>query len=1297
MCEGDTAGAESPRNDVQIGLNANSLSSAQPRHCSEPDQETKRFQIATTSKPRGELNVGPEAGRNFHSKVGNMLSRRSFLTGFSAASTCAFGQSVTPASAREMLASVFHIPDRPPVNREQWRTFGRIVLRKLDDSVWIEDGFAVHDGVQGNCEFSFSARAPEGVEEVQIWAGVRCRDRDSRYVFALRGGNNDDLYLARYAPDGGARFLGFAPLHFHPVPGTWYTLRAVVTDDRIQIYLDGEALPRLNVRDDAALWTEGGVSIGGGWLPVQFRNVSVRPLAAHDYAKGLMEGRESQLSPADKSRRRTIQRNAYRPMVLEAFKEPRAEFALDGEWLFAPDHELTASAAPQAEDCDDAGWHVMDVPNFWTPCLTWLHAETGFPELPGISSTKGISDRLWEAELKRLDGYTFDWRRTSSAWYRQYIHIPAGASGRRFELRFEAIAKVAQVWVNGMHAGSHVGMFGEVRCDITDKIHTGRNTVAVHVIGRLTGENSSGVVDVAVTVEVTEAMLKSLPHGMYPVQAGGIWQPAKLVVTQETWIEDIYTKPRLDGLDFEVLLQSRSSPAPNIRVAYTIRPRGDSAILHESPATEAQPMHSPEAALHFSAPRLAPELWSPSEPNLYELELTLLSEAAVLDRRLVSFGFRTFAVKDGKLHLNGKPFWLRGADHFPHALRPNDAVLAQRFLQLARAGNVVATRTHTAPFSETWLQAADEVGMAASFEGTWPWLMLSGEPPSGDLLKDWSDEFLSLIRKHRNHPSIVLWTVNNEMKFEMFDSARPQLLDRKWKILSDMVKAIRVADPTRPIVCDSSYCRERIGAEYQDVVVRHGYDDGDIDDMHRYPGWYEPSFFDYFRGELARGQFYPGRPLISQEMSTGYPRNDDGHPCRFYLFKHYTPQSLVGYEAYENRDPAIFLKRQAFITKELAEAIRRTSRDHCSGILHFAYLSWFKEVYKAESIRPFETYHALQRALQPVLSSAELFGRHFYAGQQKEIRVCIVNDAVDSLRLRESELEWHIEHQGEVLARGTIKVGPVAYYANEWYDVAIAIPELAPAQRIDARLGLSLRTDGVLRSENVYDVAIAAPSWAWTPRSFEAVVLDGDGGIPLALRKPGVRSALSPQDVKPTEIAIITNGEPSLRIPEMAHTIRAHNTRGGSVLLFNSGPQLAKLFPHQVQGFRLASSEIATMRVSESPVFEGLNPLDLAWWELGSGELPRVCRGTHQLTRGKNGAEALAEVVNTHGYLQQPSDFSEVSGTPLFEMQVGPGRMMACELMLLEAAPFDPIASRLLNNLLVELGAHTTLPGKSSD
>lgn len=1219
-----------------------------------------------------------------------MISRRKFLGRLSAASALAAGEAITKSAAGEALSGIFSSSVCETSDPAQWTTFGRIELRRVGDAVRIADGFALHSRQIGNCEFSFSARAPEDVEEVQIWAGIRCRDRDSRYVFALRGGKNDDLYLARYAPDGQARFLGIAPLDFHPETGIWYKLRAVAEGNRIKIYLNDELLPRLSVEDDEPVWNEGGVSLGGAWLPAEYRDVAIKSIAENEPIGGA-DIRTWQPAIRDKERQRAIERSAYHPIVLDSPQQPHQEFSLDGKWLFVPDQELPVKAQPQQENYDDSAWHVMDVPNFWTPSLTWLHGEIGFPELSGISSTKGIADRLWRAELKRLDSYTFDWAQTSSGWYRQYVEVAKDSIGRRFELCFDAIAKVAEVWVNGAHVTTHVGMFGEVRCDVTDRVRPGLNVIAVHVLGRLKQQTSNQIMGVAVTVEVTDAMLNSLPHGMYREEIAGIWQPVKLVLTDTTWIEDVYLKPSVDRLAFELTIKNLATSAANgLRLSYAIHSTADGSLLHESSATQADVIRSLDQPLEFSTPQLQPRLWSPAEPNLYSLDLILLEGDRVVDRRSVSFGFRTFQVQDGQLHLNGKPLWLRGANHFPHAIRPNDAALARQFIEFARAGNVNATRSHTAPFSETWLRAADEIGMAVSFEGTWPWLMLEGDPPSDDLLEIWSSEFLSLIRKHRNHPSIILWTVNNEMKFETIDRAHPDRLRRKWKILSATVKAMRAEDPTRPIVCDSSYCRKSIGTEYDNFVVANGFDDGDIDDSHRYPGWYEPSFFHYYQGEFGKASSYPGRPLISQEMSTGYPRNDDGHPCRFYLFKHYTPQSLVGYEAYENRDPEIFLRRQAFITKELAEAIRRTNRNECCGVLHFAYLSWIQDAWSAQSLQPYATYGAVKLALQPVLISAELFGRHFYAGSHKKIRVCVANDASDATALPDGRLEWQIEHGGTVLAAGDLPIGPVPYYSNCWHDLVIAIPELASARRCDARLHLALRSSKYVHSENVYDITFASQAWTSEAGSISAAILDGDGAIPAPLRRPGVRLAKSPHDLKPEEIAILINGERSLGDPAIERVLRKHTAQRGAVLVFNSGPQLARLFPDQVRSYTRCSGEIATMRVPESPVFEGIDPLDIAWWELGSGQLPRVCAGTHQVVTGSKGLSVLAEVVNTHGYLKGPSDFARISGASLLEINTGDGRWMACELMLLECAPYDPIAGRLLNNLLLTLNPQTS-------
>ena len=119
--------------------------------------------------------------------------------------------------------------------------------------------------------------------------------------------------------------------------------------------------------------------------------------------------------------------------------------------------------------------------------------------------------------------------------------------------------------------------------------------------------------------------------------------------------------------------------------------------------------------------------------------------------------------------------------------------------------------------------------------------------------------------------------------------------------------------------------------------------------------------------------------------------------------------------------PASFLKTQAFITGELAETLRR-SNDQASGIMHFALMTWFRQTYDYQNIEPYPTYYALKRALQPVLVSAELWGRNLYAGEKLPTRIYVVNDREDGTDLQPSLLRWEIQDEsGKCLASGSEK------------------------------------------------------------------------------------------------------------------------------------------------------------------------------------------------------------------------------------------------------------------------------------
>jgi hypothetical protein len=131
--------------------------------------------------------------------------------------------------------------------------------------------------------------------------------------------------------------------------------------------------------------------------------------------------------------------------------------------------------------------------------------------------------------------------------------------------------------------------------------------------------------------------------------------------------------------------------------------------------------------------------------------------------------------------------------------------------------------------------------------------------------------------------------------------------------------------------------------------------------------------------------------------------------------------------------------------------------------------------------------------------------------------------------------------------------------------------------------------------------------------------------------------------------------------------------------MLHPGTALAKIFPDRVSAFKAKEGEIATMHVPESPIFSGIEPLDLAWFEPGDRQLPLACTGVFQIPFARRDTVALAWQCDIHGYLKTPDEITRISGSPLVEIQSGQGRLLASELCF-ESAQHDPIARRLLLN-----------------
>jgi beta-galactosidase len=1179
-------------------------------------------------------------------------------------------------------------------NAGPWTVCGKAEVRPTAESVIIRDGFLMNATSCENVEIRLRVRAPKDAPEVQLWAGFRARDRHHRYVVALRGGNNNHVYLARYGSAGLSRFLGVSPLDFSPEVGVWYSLRIVLRGKRIRVFLGDEAVPCVDVEDDGAGWTEGGVVLGGGYLPAEFSDLEIRRLeSANDVADTGLHAPGVKASAVENREKTGFRHAVYQPAFIEAFTAPRTEIPLDGHWLFLPVNEdAAASADPAGPAHDDSRWHTIDVPNLWTPMLAWLHGETTFNEFEGVSKSKGVNDKILLEEAARLESYGFDWERTQIAWYRHHVVLPSDIAGRRFELCFDAVAKACEVWFNGALVGTHVGMFGELRCDVTDVAKPGANVLAVKVLRNpknLTDQNHN-IVGLAESVEVTTSMLSSMPRDMICHDPAGIWQPVKLVVTREVFVRDVFVQPGLDGARLQIEIGARESACDAaVSIGYIVRLRETGEVLVANDEA-AHARADQRGSVCIDLPKVSPKLWHPETPHLYDLEIRLHRDGRLTDSHVTTFGFRTFSTSGNRFLLNGQPYWLRGANHFPHGVKPNDRELARRFIALAREGNVRATRSHVAPFTKAWVDETDRQGMLLSFEGIWPWLMLTGEIPNARLLDIWRADFAALIRKYRNHPSIVLWTINNEMKFYVFDADNHDLLRRKWAVVSDMIGKVRELDPTRPVVADSGYVRGAHRANYEAIVRKENFDDGDVDDVHQYYAWYHPSFTTAHQGEFARDIASPDRPFISQELSSGYPRNDDGLPVRFYLFKHGTPLALVGDYAFEHNDPRHFLERLAFILKNTGEAIRRSNRADVAGVMHFAYLTWFKNVHDEATIRPWTApYRAIRSTLQPVLISADFFGRHFFQGDTVPFTLHIINDAADARALAPGLLKWAVvDADGAVLSEGGVPSPEVPYYDNRTLAADIVMPGFSDtAGRREAKLQFSLVVDGKKVSENNYDVVLGSRAWAGRgparlvdgTRPEEFWLHDPEGAFREAFAGCSVASLPDFGDLARRDIPLAVVAFSGEKTRSSLAGLRGYLEAGGRLLLLNAGEALRELLPEAVESWRAVDGQIVNVKLPESPVFDGIEPLDLAWFNCGPCVPPAACDGVFQVNAHNPDVTVLAEFCDFHNYLAKPADIVGYSGTPLFECSVGKGVALVCELSP-AALRHDPVASRVLFN-----------------
>lgn len=380
--------------------------------------------------------------------------------------------------------------------------------------------------------------------------------------------------------------------------------------------------------------------------------------------------------------------------------------------------------------------------------------------------------------------------------YRRVVRVPSHWQGRAVELEFDAVSYHAEVRVNGQVVGEHQGMWTPFSFDVTDVIAPGDdNTIELTV----TAPSLEGG-----RFPLRESLAGFIPDVALPF--GGIWQGARLVAHRGYRVERLTVQPdmRTGQVDVSAMIELAEEPLSGAQVLLSVRaPSGSTA------AEVRLPLQS--GALRTTLFIENPFLWSPEDPALYTLELTLENPAGDPALRCTQrFGFRALERQGTALLLNGQPVHLRGALHwgwYPETLTPapDAETVRAEFAKLRALGFNLVKLCLFVP-SQTYFDIADEEGMLLWQE--FP-LWLPNVTP--DLRRRAPDEYRDIMALVQPHPSVALVSLGCELGRKV-DAAFVQSLD----------EAVR-GSAQGMLLCDNSGSGEAYGAQTADASDFYDY------------------------------------------------------------------------------------------------------------------------------------------------------------------------------------------------------------------------------------------------------------------------------------------------------------------------------------------------------------------------------------------------------------------------------------------------------------------------------------------
>ena len=406
---------------------------------------------------------------------------------------------------------------------------------------------------------------------------------------------------------------------------------------------------------------------------------------------------------------------------------------------------------------DQKSWTKVDIPHDW--------AIAGpFDKKWDLQKVAITQNGETEATEKSGRSGALPW--IGEGWYKTTVDVPAGYESA--ELVFDGAMSDPRVTINGQEAGHWAYGYNAFRVDATPYIKSGKLDINVH--------------------------LQNVEESSRWYPGAGLYRPVRLVLKQNAHFDDWSLYARTISIEKDKTIVEVEGR--------TVNARGMHVFLHlAGPAGEKannEVRIEPDGKFYAKFVLRNPQLWTPETPNLYTLNVWLsdMKNMRRMDSKTMKIGVRTVCIdREHGFQLNGKTLKLKGVC-LHHDLGPLGAAINKtaliRQIKMMKAMGCNAIRTsHNMP--STWqMDVCDSLGMMVMAESFDMWIYPKCKNGYARHFREWAErDITNLVLNHRNHPSIVMWSIGNEIPEQGSEEGR--------QISIQLQGLCHSLDPTRPV------------------------------------------------------------------------------------------------------------------------------------------------------------------------------------------------------------------------------------------------------------------------------------------------------------------------------------------------------------------------------------------------------------------------------------------------------------------------------------------------------------------